>query len=491
MALTKIRGNTQIQALTVSNSEIAFKDGANPDGILLVKIEDGELLVKSDGSVPFTAPIAGVSPVSSNDLATKSYVDGVATGLDVKNSVRAISLTPVSLTGLAAVDGVPLIAGDRVLVAGQAAGEANGIYVVGPGAWVRSTDADNSTAGEVTTGMFTFVEEGTNNGGSGWVLSTPGPITLGTTPLTFSQFSEAGQITAGGGLTLTGTTVDVVSANAGIVVNADNIALNVSADGTLVIGADGIKMRALAPGQVFVGNNGSVATPTTLSGDISVDSAGVVTISPGAVGAASISDHSLSLVKLADGTGPGQIIVTDSNNHPAYATPTGDVTISATGDIQIKTGVVGTNELTNSAVTNAKLADDAVSTSRLQDASVTLAKLFTVPAGQIIMGTAGGNVTVTPSGDATISEAGVITINPASVVRVADIVKRETPTGLVNGTNTAFTLANAPKPGTEDVYVNGILQEGGSGNDYTISGATLTMLFPLQPGDKLRVSYLK
>lgn len=416
MALTKIRGNTQIQALTVTNSEVAFPNAANPLGILLAKIEDGAQLIKANGTVSFTAPITGVTPVLDDHLATKGYVDSVATGLDVKGSVRAIARTPISMMGLQTVDGVALVVGNRVLVAGQAAAQSNGIYIVQTGAWVRSTDADNSPIGEVSSGMFAFVEEGAANGSTGWVLATADPIALGTTPLQFVQFSEAGQITAGAGLTLSGSTVDVVSANAGIVVNPNNIELKVSADGTLVIGSDGVKMQALGAGQVFVGNNSSVATPRTLSGDVSVDSAGVVTITTGAVGNLQIIDHSIALTKLVDGSAPGQIIVTDSSNHPVYVTPSGDVSISSTG---------------------------------------------------------------------------ILTINPATVVRVADIIKRETPSGFVDGANAAFTLANTPKVNTEDVFVNGVLQEGGAGNDYTISGATITMLFALQPGDKLRVSYFK
>lgn len=414
MALTKIRGNTQIQALTVSNSEIAFPNAANPLGILLAKIEDGNQLVKADGTVSFTAPISGVAPVSGSDLTTKDYVDAVATGLDIKASVRALAISPVTMAGPQSIDGVSLVAGDRVLVAGQAAAETNGIYVVRSGAWTRSADADNSPVGEVASGMFTFVQEG-SKGGTGWVLATSNPIVLGTTPLSFVQFSEAGQITAGAGLTLTGTIVDVVSANAGIKVNANNIELDVSADGTLVIGSDGLKMQALGPGQVFLGNNSSVATPTTLSGDISVSPSGVVTISAGAVGAASILDGSLTLAKLVSGTA-GQLIVVGAGGVPTYVTPTGDVSVSA---------------------------------------------------------------------------AGVLTVNSATFVRVDSIVKRETPVGVVNGSNTAFTLANTPKSGTEDVYVNGVLQEGGAGNDYTISGVNITMLFALQAGDKLRCSYFK
>ena len=73
----------------------------------------------------------------------------------------------------------------------------------------------------------------------------------------------------------------------------------------------------------------------------------------------------------------------------------------------------------------------------------------------------------------------------------ANIVTRETPTGTVNGSNTIFTLAATPTAGTEEVFLNGILQEPGAGNDYTISGATITYLAAPLTGDRLRVNYRK
>ena len=74
---------------------------------------------------------------------------------------------------------------------------------------------------------------------------------------------------------------------------------------------------------------------------------------------------------------------------------------------------------------------------------------------------------------------------------VADYVVRETPSGSVNGTNTSFTLAFTPVSGSESVFLNGILQEPGSGNDYTIAADTITFLFTPVSGDKIRVSYIK
>lgn len=73
----------------------------------------------------------------------------------------------------------------------------------------------------------------------------------------------------------------------------------------------------------------------------------------------------------------------------------------------------------------------------------------------------------------------------------ANIVTRETPTGLVNGSNTTYSLAATPTAGTEEVFLNGILQEPGAGNDYTIAASVITMLSAPLTGDRLRVNYRK
>jgi len=120
------------------------------------------------------------------------------------------------------IDGVTLVAGNRILVKNQAAGSENGIYVVqATGAPTRATDADADA--EVTASFAVFVEEGTANADSGWVLTNDGAVTVGTTELVFTQFTGLGQITAGTGLTKTANTLNVVGTADRITANADSI----------------------------------------------------------------------------------------------------------------------------------------------------------------------------------------------------------------------------------------------------------------------------
>lgn len=167
-------------------------------------------------------------PSSAQDAATKAYVDSVAAGLDWKQSVRvattAAGTLATSFENGDTVDGVTLATGDRILIKNQSTASENGIYVVAAsGAPTRATDADSSA--EVTGGLAVWVNEGTSNGDTGWVLTTNDPITLGSTSLTFAQFT-GGSVTAGDGMTQAGNTLNVVTASsARIVVNADSIDL--------------------------------------------------------------------------------------------------------------------------------------------------------------------------------------------------------------------------------------------------------------------------
>jgi hypothetical protein len=247
------------------------------------------------------------TPTQTTDAATKGYVDSVKQALDIKDSVRVATTANLSATasgtGLGktltnnstqaaiTIDSVPLSSGDRVLVKDQTTGADNGIYTVttvGTAStyWVltRATDADNSSpTNEVTAGMFTFVEEGTINADSGWVLTTNNPLTLDTTALSFAQFSGAGQVIAGNGLTKSGNQIDVVGTTNRISVFADNIDISASyvgqtsltTLGTITTGTWNGAVIGAAYGGTGIANN--AAYTITLGGAIST--AGALTLS--------------------------------------------------------------------------------------------------------------------------------------------------------------------------------------------------------------------
>lgn len=181
----------------------------------LVLDTDGTLAANSDSRIP-------------TQKSVKTYVDALVQGLSPKTSVRVATTANGTLATAFengdTIDGVTLATGDRILIKDQSAPAENGIYVVAAsGAPTRATDFDANA--EVQAGAFVFVEEGTTNADSGWVLTTDGTITIGATSLAFTQFSGAGQITAGAALTKTGNTLDVAVDNSTIEVNADALRL--------------------------------------------------------------------------------------------------------------------------------------------------------------------------------------------------------------------------------------------------------------------------
>jgi hypothetical protein len=225
MAITKIK-KSQLDDLALVNADISPSAA-----IASSKLADGANFLKKDGSVAFTAAqsmggfkLTNVgTPTATTDAATKAYVDSVAQGLSVKTAVKVATTANITLSGTQTIDGVAVSAGDRVLVKNQSTSSENGAYDVAAGAWSRSTDSDTGTE---LVNAFYFVQSGTTLQATGWVQSTPGPITLGSTSLVFSQFSGAAEYQAGAGMTKTGLTFDVVTADASrIVVNPDNIDL--------------------------------------------------------------------------------------------------------------------------------------------------------------------------------------------------------------------------------------------------------------------------
>ena len=251
-AATDITGDLDVDNININANTIS---STNSNG-------DITLSPNGTGTVKVPSGYDDRSGQNSLTLVTKGYVDAVKQALDIKASVHVASTANVSLTagssGLEAgdaIDGVTLVAGDRVLLKNQTDASENGIYVAvaSGGTPARSDDANASV--DVTSGMFVWVEEGTANADQGYVLTTNNVITLNTTNLTFTQFSGAGQITAGNGMTKSGNTINVVPDNVTLSVTADQIKLKgdvtATALGDLLIGKasnGGYKRLAVSTG---------------------------------------------------------------------------------------------------------------------------------------------------------------------------------------------------------------------------------------------------
>jgi hypothetical protein len=194
------------------------------------------------GNLIFTggATVTGIpSPTADTEAANKAYVDAAVTGLTWKNATVAATVANINLatTGLTAIDGVTLLAGDRVLVKNQTVAAENGIYVAGTGAWTRALDLD--VAAEFTNAT-TFVNHGTTQANSGWT-QTATVTTLGTSAVTWIQFNGAAGVIAGIGLSSAGNTLDI-NMGAGIVaLPSDEVGVDLYAVGTsaLILTQDG------------------------------------------------------------------------------------------------------------------------------------------------------------------------------------------------------------------------------------------------------------
>jgi hypothetical protein len=224
---------------------------------LAATISDFDTQVRTSRLDQMAVPTASVSmnsqkitnllaPTAGTDAVNKTYADNLALGLRQRFEVKAATIATAgtyNATGgtstrgqLTAcpntLDGVTLAANDRILVKNHSTGAANGIYVVSTlgtganGVWDRADDADAD--GEITSSTFVFVGEGSTQADTGWTVSTNGAIVVGGgsgTSIAFTQFSGGAGMTAGGGLTKTGNTFDV-GAGTGIIVNADDVAID-------------------------------------------------------------------------------------------------------------------------------------------------------------------------------------------------------------------------------------------------------------------------
>jgi hypothetical protein len=192
-----------LDGITASTTEINYIDGVTSS----IQTQLDDKLSKTGGTMTGDITLPG-NPTQALHAATKAYVDSLGEGLHIHASCVAATTANVSIaTDLEVgdiVDGVTLAEGDRVLVKSQTNAAQNGIYIVqSSGAALRASDFNEPQ--EVDGGDFIFVTGGSLYDNTGWVQTTTNVVTIGTDPITFTQFSGAGTYTAGNGLELTGT----------------------------------------------------------------------------------------------------------------------------------------------------------------------------------------------------------------------------------------------------------------------------------------------
>ena len=280
--VTPVLGAATATSITATSGNLTLAAAAGNNSVSITPTGTGTVDVASKRITSLA------DPTQAQDAATKAYVDSLANGLDVKQSVRAASTSALTATysngssGVGAtltnagtqaaltLDSIALSVGNRVLIKDQSAEEQNGVYTVTTVGtistnWVltRATDFDNSPGTEVGPGVFFFVEEGTTQQDNGYVISTEDAITIGSSSIMFSQFSGAGQITAGDGLTKTGNTINAVGTNNRIDISADAIDISINYVGQSTITTLGTIATGTWQGTVVAGEYGGTGVANT------------------------------------------------------------------------------------------------------------------------------------------------------------------------------------------------------------------------------------
>lgn len=376
-----------------------------PDGTEVVLSEGapGTYVLRSGDSM--TGPlnmlnnsILNVStPITPNDAVNKIYVDSLLVGAstDVKDPVRLATNNNIVLSGHQIIDGFVALSGDRVLVKDQINAAENGIYIVDSGPWTRAPDANNST--NVSQGMFTFVLEGIVNSKIGFLLVTPNPITINTTPLTFVPYTSHATYNANGeGLKMLGNVfyIDLenstlVQSTAGLKVNiignanVDDFSISRNklqsglANRMLANNSLGniVELSALSDGQLFIGNTGGLPIAANLSG----------------------ATNRINITN-----GPGSITISTPQDLHTGASPTfSGMTLNGfSGVVKAASGILSASALVNVDISNT--------------ANIDFAKMSALTANRALVSNASGVVTASAITSTELSFLSGVTFNLTS-----------------------------------------------------------------------------
>jgi hypothetical protein len=173
---------TDLKARLASAGYLRSRNAANSGDVNLIRANASDVI-----EFPSVPQIASGTPSANADIATVLFVNNAVAGTIqvMKTGVKAVASSAITLSAPQTIDGVSVIAGDRVLVTAQASAPTNGIYVVAAGAWSRATDSD--TAGELLMGTSVYVQSGTNYANTIWSQSSNNVTTLGTDSISYSK----------------------------------------------------------------------------------------------------------------------------------------------------------------------------------------------------------------------------------------------------------------------------------------------------------------
>ena len=425
--VTPVLGAATATSITATSGNMTVNAAAGNNSVNLVPTGTGSVDVANKR-------ITSVAePTQSSDAATKNYVDAVKTGLDVKDSVIVTTTGNLTATysngtsGVGAtltnsgtqaaitIDSRVLVVGERVLVKDQTTALQNGFYkvtTVGTASvnWVltRTVDADEDS--EITPGAFTFVEEGTVGGNNGYVCTNVGAITVGTTPITFVQFSGAGSVIAGDGLTKTGNTLNAVGTNNRISISADAIDISSSYVGQATITTLGTIGTGTWQGSVIDGAYGGTGVANTgktitIGGNLTTSGAHTTTLTTTANTTLTLPVTG-TLATLA-GT---ETFTNKTLTAPVIATIVNSGTLTLPTSTDTLVGRATTDTLTNKTITGAVITTGSINNTPI-GASTANTGAFTTLA-------ASGAVTLTATTDASaIGTAAVVLSGGLSVAK--------------------------------------------------------------------------
>lgn len=440
MALTKLRGSAQIALLSIDDGLVSATAA-----IQTSKLADAVKFIFNDGSRAFTSPVAGVTPTDPTHLATKGYVDGISI------SFANVTSKPTTLAGYGIIDAIDIMS----------MAVPNGVATLDPSGKVPAEQ------------LPSYVDD----------------VVEGANLAAFPASGESGKIY----IALDSNKVYRWSGSVYVEISAAP-----GSTDSVVEGSTNLYFTAARAQAAVTSVTGNAGTATKLATARSIAMTGDVTWSIAAFDGSANVTAAGTLANSGVTAGTYKSVTVDAKGRVTAGTnPT---TLAGYGITDAQALDADLTAIAALAGTSGWLKKTAANTWALDTSTfLTANQTITLSGDATGSGTTAITVTLANSGvtagtynSVTVNAKGLVTAaSNIAVLTAANIVTRETPSGLVNGSNTTFTLANTPVAGTEEVFINGLLMEPGAGNDYTIAGAVITTLFTLQTGDKIRVSYFK